>query len=421
MIGLLSCKKEFENPNPTEDTILNTPEGMIRTIVGMKQRFAVNSGLGNGTVFTSRTANALTTREVAPQGGANQDLNQLNTGVGIENNQIITDLWGNCMIINRIATNILEKAPTVVSDTSVRFQVQRYSLFYKAMALGSLAVFWLEYPITTGDQPPFVSRKEGLLKAIDLLYQASRIRETSSSYNEVLGTEINLRNSINALMARYFTMLGAYEEQYYDSARQRARQVNLNSRSIFTYNSLNPNPIYRSGFGVNGGYVPFPDLGLPAGLKPAIEDLRVPYYRDFHNPNAPGFSRTDNSPIPIYLPGEMLLTQAEAWARKGDASSLDSSKKYLDSVLVKTPAQDAFGVGASLPRYMGPITKEDLLNQIYRNRCIELFMSGLKLEDSRRFGRPGVREPNKERTRNFYPYPFQERNGNPNTPSPDPE
>jgi hypothetical protein len=48
---------------------------------------------------------------------------------------------------------------------------------------------------------------------------------------------------------------------------------------------------------------------------------------------------------------------------------------------------------------------------------MELYMSGMKLEDSRRFGRPGPGQAGAERTRNFYPYPQQERDGNPNTPT----
>jgi hypothetical protein len=46
-------------------------------------------------------------------------------------------------------------------------------------------------------------------------------------------------------------------------------------------------------------------------------------------------------------------------------------------------------------------------------------MSGFRLEDSRRFNRPGPGAANAERNRNFYPYPDQERLLNPNTP-PDP-
>jgi len=57
-----------------------------------------------------------------------------------------------------------------------------------------------------------------------------------------------------------------------------------------------------------------------------------------------------------------------------------------------------------------------LMKEIYKNRCIELFLSGMKLEDGRRFRRPGPTDPNSERTRDWYPYPLVERNGNPNTP-----
>jgi hypothetical protein len=60
----------------------------------------------------------------------------------------------------------------------------------------------------------------------------------------------------------------------------------------------------------------------------------------------------------------------------------------------------------------GPFTQAQLLDQIYKQRSIELYMSGLRLEDMRRFARP-----NAERTRNLLPYPFLERDNNPNTPA----
>jgi starch-binding outer membrane protein, SusD/RagB family len=45
-------------------------------------------------------------------------------------------------------------------------------------------------------------------------------------------------------------------------------------------------------------------------------------------------------------------------------------------------------------------------------------MSGLKLEDSRRFNRPGPNETNFERNRNYFPYPNVERDNNQsNTPA----
>ena len=44
-------------------------------------------------------------------------------------------------------------------------------------------------------------------------------------------------------------------------------------------------------------------------------------------------------------------------------------------------------------------------------------MSGMSLEDSRRFNRPGPNDVNPERNRNYYPYPDTERDNNPNTPN----
>ena len=109
-----------------------------------------------------------------------------------------------------------------------------------------------------------------------------------------------------------------------------------------------------------------------------------------------------------------MLIKAEAYARK---NQLNEAKAELDKVLTKTPATDLYGVGAGLPAYSGALTQDALLKEIYRNRAIELFMSGLKLEDSRRFNRPGPGQANPERNRNLYPYPNNERDNNPNTPA----
>ena len=87
----------------------------------------------------------------------------------------------------------------------------------------------------------------------------------------------------------------------------------------------------------------------------------------------------------------------------------------LNKVLTKTT--DVWGLGASLPAYSGAKTADAVLTEIYRNRCIELFMSGLKLEDSRRFGRPAAGTATAERNRNWYPYPLNERQNNTSTPA----
>jgi DNA-binding transcriptional ArsR family regulator len=72
---------------------------------------------------------------------------------------------------------------------------------------------------------------------------------------------------------------------------------------------------------------------------------------------------------------------------------------------------------ANLSAYDGPTDMNSILEEIYRQRTAELFLTGLRLEDSRRLGRPDPLEDDSERTRNFYPYPDQERLNNPNTPA----
>lgn len=125
-----------------------------------------------------------------------------------------------------------------------------------------------------------------------------------------------------------------------------------------------------------------------------------------------GFFKSDADQIPIYLPGEITLIKAECLARQ---NQLTDAVAELDKILTKTT--DIFGVTAKLTEYAGPLTLEAVLFEIYRQRCIELYMSGMKLEDSRRFNRPGPNDARSERSRNFYPYPTVERVNNTNTPA----
>ena len=107
------------------------------------------------------------------------------------------------------------------------------------------------------------------------------------------------------------------------------------------------------------------------------------------------------------------LIKAECYARQ---DKLPEAIAALDAVRTKTT--DAFGVTAKGAAYSGSSSDKDaILLDIYRQRCIELYMTGLKLEDCRRFGRPGPNDAAPERSRNFYPYPTVERDNNANTPA----
>lgn len=418
LVGVFSCKKEFENPNAsTPAEAVKTQDGLVNMVVGMKNRFAVNSAFGSGTVFAALTTNGFTTYEINAGPGGNLDFNQLNQGFNAisSNNGVITDLWSNCLQTNYLASIILENLP-VIQDQDIRNNVERYALLYKAMSIGTLVNFWQKVPVETREQAAFLDSSAALRVAIDLLNRVIALPNTANGTK--LGPEINLRNSALALSARYHLMSGNY-----DSAILRAAAVDINplsqaARSVFIYNNQNVNPVFFNGFNSQFAYRPDPLLGLDKSIFPFGKDtLRLQFYTLDRNPSpnvfASNWFKNDSDSIPLYLPGEMLLIQAEAYVRKGD---LVNGKIFLDRVLTKRPNQDAFRIGASLDPYAGPMTLEAMLLEIYRNRCVELYMSGLKLGDSRRFRRPGPGDAKPERKRNYFPYPQSEALGNSNTP-----
>jgi hypothetical protein len=207
----------------------------------------------------------------------------------------------------------------------------------------------------------------------------------------------------------------------WDDALSAANAVNLKAKSTFRYDDIARNPIFDVALSNVNVFQPIDaNLGLKRELIPSADDKRILFYLRSKTPSATGiFSGTgffisNKTEIPIFLPGEIMLIKAEAFARK---NQLADAKTELDKVLTKKAGDDIYGLGADLPAFAGALTQEALLREIYRNRCIELFMSGLKLEDSRRFVRPGPGAAGAERTRNFYPYPNNERDNNPNTPA----
>ncbi|MDQ3681718.1 MAG: RagB/SusD family nutrient uptake outer membrane protein [Bacteroidota bacterium] len=415
------CKKDYTNVNaPTEDLVFNSGDGMTRVIVGLKQRYAVN-GIGVASIYGAISASGLSAKEVTVLNAGNADLAQLEIGGTnvAPNNGVVGLLWANTNIISSEAQKLIDNSDKI-GDVNLKNSIKIYGHLYKALALGTLSAFFEKLPITTGENAQFNTRAEALARAVQLLDEASTLLAATTvpaTFNAAIGTEIDIKNTLLALSARYNNMLGNN-----DAAIAKAAAVDLTKKSVFFYNLTNPNPVFRSALTTNNTYGIKTNFGLTGTLAPDPADKRIAFHLT-KNPNSgtdangSGFFKNDLTTIPIYLPGEMLLIQAEAYARKGGAADLVNAKLFLDRVLTKTAAQDVFGIGAELPPYAGLLTQAALLEEIYKNRAIELYLSGLKLEDSRRFGRPGPGTPNADRTRNFYPYPQQERDGNPNTPA----
>jgi hypothetical protein len=222
---------------------------------------------------------------------------------------------------------------------------------------------------------------------------------------------INIPNTLQALKARYSLYAGDYA-----TALAAANMVDLSVKSGFNFDALVLNPVFESATSTNNVFQPVDStLGLPPSLAPDLADKRIPFYVGINTSIAPryrinGFYATGTSQVPVYLPGEIMLIKAEAYARQ-TPPDLANALVELNRVITKQPSADPWGVGAGLMPVV-LTTQAEILTEIYRQRSIELFMSGLKLEDMRRFNRPLT-----ERKRNFFPYPFQERDNNTSTPA----
>ncbi|MGB9772589.1 MAG: RagB/SusD family nutrient uptake outer membrane protein [Bacteroidota bacterium] len=417
LISLSGCSLDINNPNSaTDQQVLTNKQGIIALAVGLQQ-FYSTSALGS-IILTP----GVTSRELAINTTL-QNLVELEAGGSylLNSNANVTGLWSNLYRVIEMSDELISNAPNVPLDPGTRSGITAMAYLFKAMALGNLAQDFAQEPIDVdkGGNAQFVPRTDAMVRAVALLDSALQVLNTTPPSSEfksqVLGSKFDLLNTIQAYRARYSLFAGRYQD-----AIDAANAVNPTATSLFSYSDLSQNPIYQAVFSLKY-YAARDSFGTPV-TEPG--DKRLSFFlkpdNSLSRPNnypvdiLVGFFDSPTKPIPAYLPGEMRLIKAEAYVRLGE---LANAVNEINAIRTKTPSQDPLGIGASLAPYSGPVTAEALLVEIYRQRCAELYLTGMRLEDSRRLGRPGPPASTVERNRNFYPYPLQERINNPNTPS----
>jgi hypothetical protein len=415
MLGVIfsSCfKDEYLNPSQaSNESVITNTNGLLALCNGLQQKYSIGRA---SPLYTTITASGLSTNELLVLNQGNTDEANLQAGKGnvIGNNQIVTRLWEQSLLLVANADLILANID-IVGDANTKNSILAFAHLYKGLALMNLGTFWEQAPIATGKQAGFVPRKQVIETAVKLFEDGANLGAITLS--PALQGGIDFNNTFNALAARGNMMLGNYAK-----ALDFANKVDLKKKSEFTFDAISRNPIFDVHYSnVNVCEPTNNRLGMPATFAPDTTDARLLFYlksRTFGPTNdGKGFFTANDSKIPVYLPGEVMLLKAEALAR---LDKIDDAVAELNKV--RTKVDDIYNVNAKLPVYSGPTSKDEVLAEIYLNRCVELYNSGLKLEDSRRFNRPGPKETNFERNRNFYPYPTSERDNNPNTP-PDPE
>jgi len=415
LIGI-SCKKNYQDPSrATQDKVFSSPKGLTGVAVGLQRVYTLGRA---SSLYNKLVSDAFVTYQFNILNQGNTSEYQLYLGAGSVDgtNTIIAGLWTSSNKILYDAEQVLSNVDKVVSDKTYASGLIGYTTVLKALALGDLAMFWEKVPSGIGTQVSFSDRADGYnraIAAIDKALQAISANPMSAAFLSNIPAGIDIVNTLNALKARYSLYVAKYAD-----ALAAANAVDLSKKSTFNFDLQNLNPIFETITSTNNVAAPLDStMGLFAGLQPDVNDKRFPFYISTY-PTLPrlrvnGFGAATTTAFPIYLPGEMTLIKAEAYARM-TPPDLVNALIELNKIITKKPANDPFGVGADLPPLVGPLTQAQLLTEIYRQRSIELYMSGLRLEDTRRFARP-----NAEKKRNFFPYPFRERDNNPNTP-PDP-
>jgi len=411
MVSFTSCKKDFVNPNaPTSDQAYSSARGLVGINNGNQRIYSLG---GASVLYGLVTANAFTTNEVILRNSGNVPEYQFSLGGASVDatNTILANIWTNSNKVIYDANSVI-KAAEALNDKAYASGLIAHASILKALALGNLSMLWEKVPDTIGKNVTFSDRMVGFAKSINALDKAIGLvnaNPISSNYTYEAASGIDYLNTLYALKARYLLFSGKYAD-----AITAANLVDLTKKSTFNYDAISPNPVFTTATATNNVYQAIDStLGLPAALAPVAADGRIAFYTSINATVSPrfrinGFYNANTTAVPIYLPSEMTLIKAEAFAR---TNNLSSALTELNKVITKTAASDPFKVGAGLTASTAS-TSTEILNEIYKNRCIELYMSGLKLEDMRRFGRATT-----ERKRNFFPYPFKERDGNPNTPA----
>ncbi|WP_037318293.1 RagB/SusD family nutrient uptake outer membrane protein [Salegentibacter sp. Hel_I_6] len=420
-----SCETDFENPNQaTDEQTYSSREGIFAASIGMQQLYSTSVLRWN--IETP----AITTREAGITTTFQNMIELEDGGNSLPNfNANISGLWSTNLRIMKISEELQTNIPSLDLAPGTQSGLLAFSKLFKAMAIGNLAQNYEQVIVETdqNSNANFVSRAEGYEFAIDQLTEALSLlnaNPVSDEFtSEITAGNIDLSNSIQAMIARYSLFSGDYE-----TAISAANNVDQSSISLFRYDAINLNPIWSRVYLNNTpNFKPRDNFGLPEEFVFDEQDGRIDFYLiplDETNQNGlpiedlAGFFDENTESIPLYIPDEMNLIIAEANLRK-DSPDIDAAINALDRV--RTDSDDPLGINANLAPYSGSNEISEILMEIYKNRRAELFLTGLSLEDSRRFNRPepslSVGNYDEERNRNFYPYPERERNSNPNTPT----
>jgi len=414
------CSLDLVNPNaPQEDEVLRDPELILTTAVGLQSQYA-----DNVLVFV-RAPELVTdqwgTRQVAL--AADQSLVRGNPDPGFG---VVSDPFAAAYRIARSARVLQVSAPQVNLSRGNQVGISVLAKLLQAMAIGHLTTQYEELPANYDSVAAAILPRDQVRDTVIALLESAREELSTVSDAELLpfqqrvlnptaGTGINLRNTVDAMLARYYLFDGRHDE-----AIAAAGRVNRAVVSLLQYPNPGMNPLwqYMSSLRYVGARREFFTDAAAGDARPAFWSDRslgatgLPDSTfDFR-----AYGGARNDPYPLYLPDEMRLIQAEAYARQGN---LSEAARLINEVRSDGRDSDtgACATSTTEPRGCLPPLDEDELDtdaevfaQILYERRYELFGQGLRWEDLRRLSAFTSDVPSIE----FLPFPQAECDRNPN-------
>lgn len=409
--GLAACSLDLTNPNaPSSEQVVTSVDGVLAVTVGMQAQFAQS-------IDDYITPSSLATDEWGTRTRALISWITLFTGENFDQGFVtVSAPYANSYQVIRSANTALAGTESVELGTATAAGVKATARLFKAMSLGWLIQIFEKVPVDAGPGAVPKPRAEVLDTVLTLLEQARTDLNGVSAADlatfraRALGPGIDLQNTIDAMLARYYLMAGKY-----DNAITAANRVNLGVLSVLQYPAPTRNPVENLAVELQyvGGLQSFVNQAQPGDRRPA-------YWVDAAAAALPGNPSDSivkplkkytgpNDSYPLYLPDEMKLIKAEALAR---TNQLAASAALVNEVRTQTSSAVDEPV-AGLPALPASAldTQAKLLAEIAYERRYELYMQGLRWEDTRRFGTALTTTP----TFTFLPLPLTECQVNPNS------
>lgn len=411
LLGLLAlgaCDLDFTDPNvPSETDVIGSSRTLAQVAIGLQAQYSDQ-------LVDPIYVTGLVTNEIGAGSATFDSYQRADRGEAITGDDgPATEPWSGQYDVIRTANVLIANAERVGFGPGTTSGILALAKLYKGMAFGNLYQIYDRAPIAvspTSTDAPFAIRAEVIAEVLRLLDEARQhVANTppSAEFNStILAPGLDLRNTIDAMLARYHLIAGNL-----DLARAAAVRVDLAVLSEFRFSATDVNPLWNLWYNSGNAYQMRAKQSFR--LEAEAGDQRVAYWVSADT--IPGATQrldqvarygTSAASIPAYLPDEMRLIIAETYARQDQLllalPHLNAVRTQCSSALNEPVACLPALTLADVP------TEGAMLAEIFRQRRYELYLQGVSWSDLRRFGLP-MKYP-------FMPVPSTECDRNPSAP-----